>query len=91
MVSFNHYKTLNEGRQAEILWEEGVYLGLIRSTKSLNVELYALHGFYVELYFDRITEDPVFIRPFNGTIDLEPYLDLIDIHDVLKNSSDFWC
>ncbi|HTM92398.1 MAG TPA: hypothetical protein VL095_08270 [Flavisolibacter sp.] len=48
--------------QAEILLQYGVYLELIRKTPQLNIELYALDHFYVELYFDKIYRRPAFFK-----------------------------
>ncbi|MBO9684287.1 MAG: hypothetical protein J7502_16750 [Flavisolibacter sp.] len=75
---------LPQEMQAEILLQYGVYLELIRRTPQLNIELYALDHFYVELYFDKITEDPLFLRAFDSVKELEPYLPLIPIENILE-------
>lgn len=67
--------------QAEILFLHGVYLELIRQTPVLNIELYALSDFYVELYFDKLSEEPLFLKPIQLMEELEPYLPLIEIEN----------
>lgn len=82
MLSFEEYLALEEDLQTQILSWDGVYLDLIRSSRNLNVELYTLYGFYVEIFFDKETEEPLYLKPFNDMRSLEPYLEGIDIADV---------
>ena len=84
MISFEAYKTLSQDLQAEILWQFGVYLDLVRTTPRRCIELYALDNFYVEMHFSKKTEEPLFLRPLNKTKDLEPYLRLIEIDSLLE-------
>ena len=77
---------LSQDLQAEILMQFGVNLDLIRETSNLNIELYALYDFYVEVYFDKATEDPLFLRAFNSMQELEPYLPSIGIDSLLEAS-----
>jgi len=72
--------------QAEVLLQFGVYLDLIRKTPRLNIELYALNDFYVEVYFDKITEDPLFIRAFDSVKELDAYLPLIGIDGIFETN-----
>ncbi len=84
MISFNTFKMLSCDMQAEVLLQWGVYLDLIRQTSELNIELYALNDFYVEIYFDKITEDPLFLKAFHSLEELEPYLSLIEIDSLFE-------
>lgn len=84
MISIDRYNMLPQEMQAEILLEHGAYLELTRKTPQLNIELYALANFYVELYFDKVTEDPLFLRAFDTVKELEPYLPLIEIEGILE-------
>ena len=88
MISFEKYQSMAQSQKAEILWLEGVYLELIRQTPLLNIELYALYDFYVEIYFDKATEEPLFLRAFQDPVNLEPYLSLVDIKDALEIRND---
>jgi hypothetical protein len=72
--------------QAEILLEFGVYLELTRHTSQLNIELYAVNDFYVEIYLDKETEEPFSLRAFYSTYELEPYLSLIEIDSIFETN-----
>lgn len=54
------------GPQAELLCEYGAGLQLTRHTSYHKMVLYALDGFYVEVFFNRKTEALLFLKPFNG-------------------------
>jgi hypothetical protein len=86
MISFDAYKRLSQVMQAEILLEFGIYLELTRSTPQLNIELYAVNDFYVEVYFEKETEDPLFLRAFYSIYELEPYLHLIEIDAIFETN-----
>ena len=81
MMTFDQYRRLPQALQAAHLWKDGVYMELIREQEDLNVELYALYGFYVELFFDRETGDPLLLRPFEDATGLDVYLAKIAISD----------
>jgi hypothetical protein len=83
MLTFEEYVSLDDDLQTQILSLDGVYLDLIRSCRNLNAELYSLYNFYVEIFFDRMTEEPLYLKAFKKTKYLEPYLELIDIAEVL--------
>jgi hypothetical protein len=84
MDHFESYKMLSQELQADILLEYGVYLELIRNAPNLSIELYALYNFYVEIYFDKGTEEPLFLRAFNSVKELEPYLHLVEIESIFE-------
>jgi hypothetical protein len=83
MLTFEEFQTLDEDLQTQVLALDGVYLELIRRVRNLNVELYALFTFYVEVFFNRETEEPLYLKAFNRMQNLDPYLELIDIGGVL--------
>ena len=85
-MTFQQYQALNCHRKAEVLWLDGVYMELIRNTPFLNIELYGLFDFYVEIYYNRKTEEPLFIKAFNSTSGLNPYLELIDIDCIFESN-----
>lgn len=84
MLTFEEYRQLEEDFQTQILSMDGVYLGLIRATRNRNVELYALYNFYVEIFFERETEEPLYLKPFRKMTCLDPYLELVDIDGLLN-------
>ena len=83
MLTYQQYTALSEDEQIQLLSACGVYLELIRSCRNRSVELYSLYNFYVEIFFDIETEEPLFIKPFEEAENLEPYLQKIDITGVL--------
>jgi hypothetical protein len=83
-MSFNTYNLLPLKMQAEVLLHSGVYLELIRPVGNLNIELYALREFYVEMYFDNVSGEPLFLKAINTLEELEPYLSLIEIDDLFE-------
>jgi hypothetical protein len=88
MLTFEDYLDLEEDLQTQVLCLDGVYLELIRNARNLNVELYALYDFYVEIFFDKETEEPLYLKAFQETEGLEPYLELVDIAEVLGIKED---
>jgi hypothetical protein len=83
MLTFEEYLLLNEDLQSQVLSWDGVYLQIARNAASLSVELYSLYNFYVEIYFDKETEEPVFLKPFQDLRKLDPYLETIDLTEIL--------
>lgn len=84
MISFKAYGSLKQDVQAQLLWSNGVYLELVRCLPRMNVELYSLYGFYVEIYFDKKTEEPLYMKAFEKMKYLEPYFQLIDIESLFQ-------
>ncbi|HEX2606423.1 MAG TPA: hypothetical protein VHK91_03550 [Flavisolibacter sp.] len=84
MLSYHEYRQLNEDLKAQILSWDGVSLDLYRECSKCSVELYALYGFYVEIYFDKFTENPIYLRSFNQTDRLEPYLNQLNIENLMN-------
>lgn len=84
MMTFSTFNILPQDLQADELLDSGVYLDLARQTQKLNIELYALHNFYVEVYFDKLTEDPLLLRAFDSLKELEQYFNEIGINTIFK-------
>jgi hypothetical protein len=86
MISFDSYNILPPEMQAQLLLQSGVYLDLVRSANRLNIELYALGDFYIEIYFDKLTEEPLFLKAIHTMEELEPYLSLIEIDSLFETN-----
>jgi hypothetical protein len=84
MLSFEEYKMLDDDMQTQLLSLDGVYLDLNRSSRKYHIELYSLYGFYVEIFFDKKTEEPLYLKAFGKMKYLDPYLELIDISKLLR-------
>jgi hypothetical protein len=84
MIPYRQFQSLAQSLQAEVLMLDGVFLEMVRHTRKLNIELYGLYGFYVEIFFDKRTEEPLFLRSFQHTRGLDPYLESIDIEPLFQ-------
>ena len=85
MLHYSLYRLLRQNEQLDLLLEDGVYLHLTRHTQISYIELYALGNFYVEVYFDKLTEEPLLLRPFCDLRHLDPYLKEISIAQILPH------
>jgi len=82
LYQFNH---LNEVEQEESVEDEGVFLAN-RNEGVLMFDLYQIGSFYIEFsYHINRNTSKVMLRSFIDTSDLHPYLDTIDISDLLKS------
>ena len=86
MLRYSQYRSLQQNEQVDLLLGDGVYLDLMRYTSNSYIELYALEDFYVEVYFEKTTEEPLFLRPFCDLRHLDPYLEEISIKQLLPYS-----
>lgn len=75
---WNHFKYETKAVKLQTLLERGSYLAC-RYEPGFIIFLYALEGFYVELYFDKEEQQPGYVRTFTSVNELEPYLQKIDI------------
>lgn len=83
MIFCEEYHSLEELLQAQLLWLDGIFL-LSRKTDRLHIELFALYDFYVEVFFDLKSDDPLYIKAFNQYYKLDLYLDQINIDDACE-------
>lgn len=88
MTEFKEFRSLPQDVQAHILWLDGVYLNLVKRTPLINIELYSLYDFYVEIYFDHETEEPIFLNPFKQLKRLDAYLEMIEIDPLFEIRDD---
>jgi hypothetical protein len=86
MQSIERYRRLDQSSQATILWKHGTCLELIRKEEGLVIELYALFNFYAEVVYDQNSGEPVFLRCFHDPAGLDPYLEVLDIEELLTGS-----
>lgn len=74
---------LDEMEQMDAVWD-GVLLGE-REDEQYKIKLYQIDSFYVEAYYGK--DNPSVVRefrPFASTNPLAPYLDQINISDLLS-------
>ena len=84
MLTFQEFQALNEDMQTQLLSLDGVYLDLNRSKGRYHIELYALYSFYVEIFFERSTEEPLYLKAFKKMKALDTYLEMVDIGQILR-------
>ena len=84
MLTYTEFQSLNEDMQTQLLSLDGVFLDLDRSRGKYHIELYALYSFYVEIFFDRLTEEPLYLKAFRKMKNLDLYLEMVDIGEILR-------
>jgi hypothetical protein len=88
MISIREYRSLTQDVQAHLLWLDGVNLDMVNHTALVDIELYSLYDFYVEIVYDHETEEPIFLNPFKQVKKLDPYLKMISIEPLLEIRGD---
>jgi hypothetical protein len=79
-VTFYQFIALNYETKAKQVLNE-VFLG-DRKVKDNYISLFALDGFYVEVYYSLTIHTIVKMRVFNDISLLEPYLDQINFEEL---------
>ncbi len=74
MFSCAEYQVLDEISQAKFIWIDGRHLSG-RKTERLNVELFVLYNFYVEIFFFKENDEPLYIKSFENINHLKVYLE----------------
>ncbi|PZR22488.1 MAG: hypothetical protein DI539_05320 [Flavobacterium psychrophilum] len=72
-MKLNEYKLLNDDEQYRILWNEGILIDACIDGKVRKL-LYAIHNFYVELWYDALTNKILWKLSFKQGLLLEKYL-----------------
>ena len=74
---------LSLDEQANYTWQVGTFLHS-RKGAGFNSNLYGVEDFYVEVHYDTERNAIVQIMPFNSPDLLQPYLEQIDLSDLLR-------
>jgi hypothetical protein len=85
-MNLRQFNQLTRKEQRVLLLTEGTFLDE-RSTLRHDVMLYELDGFYAEAYFIKDTNKASFFKTFTDPGYLEPYLQQIDLQDLLEPTS----
>lgn len=83
MFSCEEFRLLDEDLQAQMLWMDGAFL-MTRETKRAKIELFSLYNFYVEIFYEG--EELLFNKAFDNVMQLDPYLQLINIDFIYEGS-----
>lgn len=70
--------------QKNIAFESGAYLAN-RFIEGFRILLFQLEGFYVELFYHPETNEIAWARSFDSTDELEPYLQNINVSDLVQS------
>ena len=80
-MTFEQFQALPKDIQRNMVKHYGVFL-FGRTGVGVNVKLYQVEGFYVEIFFDEKMSTVNRIRSFTDTRHLEPYLRMVDVSAV---------
>lgn len=81
-MTLYEFNMMDKDQKAATVWS-GVHIG-DRHDKHHDILLYQVYGFYVEVYYDRAENTIVTFRSFSSTGQLTPYLEKIDIVNLIK-------
>jgi hypothetical protein len=73
---------LEEREQANVVWSKGVHLGE-RYNPEHKILLYQIEGFYVEVFYNPVSNAIKRLRSFSNTGQLRPYLEKIDLSGIM--------
>ena len=82
-MTLSKFNMLSQTQQYQVLMDRAVYLSN-RSDNNFNYILYQIDAFYIEVKFDLVANDFIMYRAFEDMSELEPYLEEIDLHQVLS-------
>ena len=82
-MTLHQFNRLCENKQRETLVCEGTLLAK-RAYGSYSIALFQVDSFYIEVWYTKKGLDIGLVRAFDSTDELEPYLNEIDIADVVN-------
>lgn len=82
-MTLKYFRKLSESKQFRRLLVKGVCIAE-RSNDEAQLLLFQVDSFYVEIAFDKTTDEVLRSRHFEGTDELLPYLEALDLSDLLK-------
>lgn len=82
-MTLHHFKALSQENQRKILLQHGVFLAE-RRTETFSIMLFELNGIYIELFFLNESDEIFYIKSFDCTDELEPYLTEIDLSQLVN-------
>lgn len=83
-MTITHFSALALVDQLEVLYIQGVHLAK-RSCNGQPVILYQFGKWYVEIFYKKYRSKVDYINCTDGTDILEPYLDVLNIDDLLNS------
>lgn len=83
IMNFYQYRLLNRSKQIDLLYKDGVYIGKRKEGNSIVV-LYQLDSFYVKVFYQKYRCYVSQLYCFTSTILLNPYLDQVNVDNMVK-------
>jgi len=77
------FMLLKPGEQTDLLYKSGVFSGKIKTGRQTKV-LYQLDAFYVEITYKKYRLFVDSIRCFSSTNELDPYIQQINIEELIN-------
>ena len=81
-MKMHDFQLLPEEEQIEILYQSGVFIGKQKQAFSI-ILLYQLESFYVEVVYTKYRNHVKHLHCFDSTEMLEPYLEQIDVENLV--------
>lgn len=82
-MTLYEFSLLCRQRQTDLLYKHGVYVGK-HSNGAYAVVLYQFESFYVEITYRKYRSLILDLKCFASTEKLAPYLQLVDIEELVK-------
>ena len=83
MIGLYEYNLMSIDEKAQLLWDSGEFL-LSNKTTNAATNLYSFSDFFVEVIYSNELNKIIDIKTFKNNTRLEPYLDLINVSNLLK-------
>ena len=77
------FTMLGEMEKVDFIYREGIYVGK-RKKNSITIVLYQIDSFYAEIFYRKYRYSVNRIRCFTSTLPLDPYLEQIDVEELIK-------
>ena len=83
-MTLNQFNQLSAEGQRQTVLLNGVFLAAHETRHSI-ILLYQVDGFYIEVFSCKKEQAIVMVRAFESTEQLEPYLDEIDVTEMVSS------
>jgi hypothetical protein len=82
-MTFNDFNVLSDGEKLPVILGEGEWIAK-REVQNFKVDLYDMFSFYVEMWSAPEVPGVLIYKSFVSTANLTPYLNEIDISELIK-------
>lgn len=85
-MTLRQFKALSKHKQCRVILYTGVFLAS-RTWAGMKAELYQVGSFYLEAFYRKPGGEVSFMKVFDSTAQLEPYLQTINLEGLLPHKS----